>query len=440
MSLEASHPDRSFPRLHPRPASGWLNDPNGIHFADGRWRVFFQYNPTSARHGDITWGRMSSADLLRWEQEGVALTPQPGAGDEYGCWSGVAVIDDGVPTLVYSGVRDEWGHSEVMLARPDADGTGWAQSAHVAAPMPESRRVLAARDPFLFEFAGRRWGLVGASHAPGVGAILLYDASDLADWQERGVLVHSLHPEARVLRPANVWECPQFVRVGEDWVLIVSLWVAGRTADVVYLIGSLDLDEDSGLPRFAPRAAGLLDDGPSFYAPQAVLAGERDGGPRRVLVWGWAREVVADGVRGRTEEDADEVGWSGALTFPRELVVDGDAVRTVPARELEGLRGEPVEVGVLPDQAEVLLSGHGPAELRLAADGEEGQPIWRGELTGAAVRVLIDASVIEIFPDGATSITLRAYPAEGENYRVTAGPGVRVDAWSLRLPGPLDAP
>ena len=35
-------------RVHPR---GWINDPNGIHrTADGRWHVFFQYNPASARH------------------------------------------------------------------------------------------------------------------------------------------------------------------------------------------------------------------------------------------------------------------------------------------------------------------------------------------------------------------------------------------------------
>lgn len=410
-----------------------MNDPNGIHYADGRWQVFFQYNPHSTRHGDITWGHMSSSDLLRWEQHGVALAPQPGAADENGCWSGVAVIDEGTPRLVYSGVRDQWGHSDVMLARPADDGSGWVQSDHVAAPMPESRRVLAVRDPFLFEFAGRRWGLLGASHAPGIGAILLYDASDLNSWQERGVLVHSLQPVCKTLRPANVWECPQLVRVGDDWVLIVSLWVAGHTTDVVYLVGSLELDGESGLPRFTPRAGGLLDDGPSYYAPQAVPAGGADSGPERVLVWGWAQEAVADGVRGRTEEDNAAAGWSGLLTFPRELVVDGDAVYAVPARELVGLRGDPVSPGALPDQVELLLSGSGEAELRLGRDDEEGQLLWRGAV-GDGVRILIDASLIEIFPGGATSRTLRAYPADGENYHLIAGAGGKVEAWELRLP------
>ncbi|MBO9705839.1 MAG: glycoside hydrolase family 32 protein, partial [Arthrobacter sp.] len=46
----AEHPDPYFPRLHPRPAQGWLNDPNGVSHVNGRYHVFFQYNPESARH------------------------------------------------------------------------------------------------------------------------------------------------------------------------------------------------------------------------------------------------------------------------------------------------------------------------------------------------------------------------------------------------------
>ncbi|MBK7820722.1 MAG: glycoside hydrolase family 32 protein [Tessaracoccus sp.] len=438
----ASHPDRSFPLLHSRPAKGWLNDPNGIHHSDGSWHVFFQYNPDSARHGDITWGHMTSTDLLRWEQEGIALRPQPGAGDEHGCWSGIATIDDGVPTLVYSGVRDLWGHSDVMLARPSSDGEGWVQSDHVAAPMPENRRVLAVRDPFLFEFEGRRWGLLGASHAPGIGAILLYDASDLAHWEERGVFAHAMTPEGKRLRPANMWECPQLVRVGDDWVLLFSLWVGGHTDRVCYLIGSLALDEATGLPRFSPRAGGLLDDGVSFYAPQAVQDGGAADGADRVLLWGWAREVAPDGVRGRSEEEADEVGWSGILTFPRELAVDGDAVYAAPARELIALRGASLRdlatlggLSVsLPDQAELLLGGTGPVELLLGPEDEPGQLLYRAELAGGGVRILIDASLVEVFPEGATPTTLRAYPSDGETYRLIAGPEIVVEGWELRLP------
>ena len=41
--------DVTFPFLHRVPARGWINDPNGLSHIDGRYHVFFQYNPKSAR-------------------------------------------------------------------------------------------------------------------------------------------------------------------------------------------------------------------------------------------------------------------------------------------------------------------------------------------------------------------------------------------------------
>lgn len=433
MSQSPAHPDRSFPRLHPRPAKGWLNDPNGIHYADGRWQVFFQYNPASARHEWVHWGHVSSPDLLRWEQHPIALAPQTDSPDEYGCWTGVAVDDDGVVTLVYSGVRDGWGHSQVLLAPRGADG-GWRQEGHVAAPMPPGESFPVVRDPYVFELGGRRWGIQAASTETGEPAVLLYDASDLAAWEYRGTLLTADDPVAAAMPPVNAWECPQLVRLGEDWVLIGSAWRLGDPQDVVYLIGSLELDGATGLPRFTPRASGVLDDGPSLYAPQAVPAGGADGGPERVLVWGWARELVGDEVRARTEAERDAAGWSGTLTHPLELIADGDRVFTVPARELIALRGEAADPAELPDQAELILSGVGAAELRLAAPGEVGQLVWRRRLSGEQVRVLIDASLVEVFPEGRTAGTHRAYPTGEQSYRLVTEPGVHAQAWTLRLP------
>src|SRR5699024_11825526 len=62
--------DPHFPVLHRVHPRGWVNDPNGIvRTADGRWHVFFQYNPASARHEHIRCGHMSSPDLVTWREE-----------------------------------------------------------------------------------------------------------------------------------------------------------------------------------------------------------------------------------------------------------------------------------------------------------------------------------------------------------------------------------
>lgn len=45
-------PDPAFPALHIRPPRGWLN-------------------------GSVHWGHFSSADLLHWTEEPVALFPRP---------------------------------------------------------------------------------------------------------------------------------------------------------------------------------------------------------------------------------------------------------------------------------------------------------------------------------------------------------------------------
>ena len=448
-----THADRSFPRLHPRPRSGWLNDPNGILFANGRWHLFFQYNPDSARHERIHWGHMSSADLLRWEEHPIALAPQPDGPDALGCWSGVGVIDDGVPALVYSAVRADDGRSEVAVVRGAADATTWDEERTIAARRPEDDTVTMVRDPFVFTLGGHRWAIQGAARAD-AGALLLYDADDLGAWEERGVLLTADDDVAARLPACDGWECPQLVRVGDDWALLVSLWREGLPhLGVGYIVGSLEIDASTGLPAFTGRSTGILDGGSSFYAPQAV----QSSGDGRVLLWGWAQEVAPEGVRQRTVEETDAHGWSGVLTFPRELTVHGDAVELTPARELTALRTEAADAARLPDQAEVRLTGAGSASLRLSGSpgpsggngGSDGsgdsaapsasdatdQVVWSGELRpGDEVRILIDASLIEVHPSGRPSLTLRAYPGEGERYRVVHEPGVGVSAWRLAIP------
>ncbi len=393
-------PDRSFPAVHPRPATGWLNDPNGLAFVEGRWHVFFQFHPHSARHAAIHWGHLSSPDLLSWTEEPIALAPRPGAPDAFGCWSGVVTVDRGVPTAVYSGVLDADGASSVLLARGDADLRRWVQgTAVVAGPPPGVTHV---RDPFLLEVDGRRWALQGAGLADGRGAVLAWSCDDLEDWTYRGVVLAS----SAGLGPAAVWECPQLFRLGDRWVLVVSLIEElGRPepGPVVALLG--DLQVGDGL-TFVPDTVTAVDTGPACYAPQVLVR------PDRVLLWGWSWE------HGRSAEESDAAGWSGVLTLPRELTLDGDVLVSTPARELVGLRGAEV-AGDLPDAFEVVAPG--PLVLALG-----GRTVL--ELAGPA-RVLVDGSIVEAYPQGAPAQTLRAYPGAGDRWTLTA-PGATT--WGLR--------
>lgn len=417
--------DRSFPIAHPRPAHGWVNDPNGLLLHEGRWHLYFQHNPESAEHHRIVWGHLSSADLAHWREEPVALEPQDGGDDEFGCWSGVSTLDDdGHPAFVYSGVLDPEGRSTALVVHRDPETLGYTGARLPAARMPEDPEVIAMRDPFVFTFAGRRWVIQGAGLANGSGALLLFDATDLDSWSYEGRLLDAKDPALDGALHASIWECPQLVPAddGENWILLISRWIlrpdgGADLLDTVWAVGTLEERSAEGQPplAFVPNTSGRLDAGDSFYAPQALAL------PGRNLLWGWARES-------RPQEEADQAGWSGVLTWPREVSVRDGRVHTEPARECSQLRTGEVAVPSsrwteLPDATDIeAAASHMVVAL---AEGDRRRVVWEG----TADRVVIDASLLEVFPATGMPVTLRAYPADGERWTVFSDGDVR--AWEL---------
>lgn len=425
--------DRNFPALHGRPRSGWLNDPNGLAHVDGRYHVFFQYNPASPVHDAIGWGHASSADLLIWDQEPVALAPTPGGPDAYGCWTGVVTEVDGVPTAFYSGVADASTRSTVLAATSDRTLRSWSKSDRVVAGVPDDPDLTTLRDPFLLRAAGRLWAVQGAGFAGGTAGVVAYSCEDPLAWTYRGPVATSADPVCTDLAAARVWECPQLFPLGERWVLIVSPLRDGPDPGrlvphrVVALVGDLRPAGD-GL-RFEAAGGNPVDDGPDFYAPQVLLL------PGRVLMWGWSWE------RGRSPDQLTAAGWAGTLTFARELYLRNDTLCSRPDPALAGLRRERVRPdgsGALPAGLgafeAVSLDGSG-AQLLLVTGGGAGQVV--SNLRAAGTGVLVDGSIVETFtPDGAAH-TSRWYPDRGGRW-VVRGPGA-VEVRRLGVPLPPGA-
>ncbi|WP_020579101.1 glycoside hydrolase family 32 protein [Actinopolymorpha alba] len=398
--------DRIFPRLHGRPASGWLNDPNGVGRIDGTWHVFYQYNPDEPVHANVHWGHMTSPDLVRWTTRPVALAPRPGGIDAAGCWSGCLVDDHGTPTLVYTAVADRSG-AQVVLARGDRALERITPEATAVMGMPADPAITDVRDPYVFTVGERRFAVQGAGARGGVGEILLYACDDLTRWTELGSLLRADHPIVAEAAGAVIWECPNLVPLDDGWLLVVSpLRPEGegqlRAANVAWIHGDLITAGDS--LTFTPRHAGVLDAGPAFYAPQLVAV---DG---RVLCWGWSWELE------RTAEQVAAAGWQGVLTFPREVSWAGEAPRLAPARELAALRHAEVAAGApLPAAFEAVGSA-----LRLTLGGA---PCWPADLS--VTRVLVDGSLVEAFTDDAQSWTTRAYPEHGVEFAIHGATEIR---------------
>jgi fructan beta-fructosidase len=102
------------PVVHFTPQWGWLNDPNGLIYYEGKYHVFFQHNPVDPTWQNMHWGHAASSDLFNWEQMEDALLP-----DEMGTmFSGSAIAD----TRNVTGLkRNE--HDPLLLFYTAAGGT-----------------------------------------------------------------------------------------------------------------------------------------------------------------------------------------------------------------------------------------------------------------------------------------------------------------------------
>jgi beta-fructofuranosidase len=411
--------DPSFPTLHIRPSQGWMNDPNGLCRIDGRYHVFFQYNPMSPVHEAISWGHVSSPDLIHWQQHPVALAPRPGLIDGGGCWSGCVIDDAGVPTAVYTANPDHARNAVVAVARSDRSLIRWEQDVSPVVGISRASGMDEVRDPFIFVHEGHRYAIQGAGHPLEPARLLLYGCDDLKRWTELGALLTADDPIAAEVAAANIWECPNLMHIAGQWVLLLSLWrlvdSVHRLAGVRYLLGDL-VPQNQGWV-FKASSGGVVDDGPAFYAPQVLVE------PKRTLLWGWAWEL------GRSVQQIAEAGWAGVLTFPRELYVRSGVLGVRPATELTALRLGRLELQPSqPFQAHAFeLLASGPVALRLTADGVDALVSSAEGTPSEPARIFVDGSMVETFHKG-VSHTTRAYPSANSSWVVD---GARVTAYRL---------
>ncbi len=325
------------PQIHYSSPKNWINDPNGLVYADGRYHLFYQYNPFGDLWGHMSWGHAVSTDLVHWSTlPGTAILEE----DSIMIFSGSAVHDkdntsklskEGIGPLVaiYSGHQSNPQLQTQNLAYSLDNGQTWTK--YVNNPVLDINRSN-FRDPKVFWHESDRCWVMAVSLAD-VCQIAFYSSSDLKNWTKTGIF----GPEGVEGYPE--WECPELFQINTEdtseskGILTIDLGDAGKTGSASqYFIGNFD-----GKTFINENDQDLIlwtDFGKDFYAAQRFNSMPDD---RNVWIgwmnnWRYAREIPTS-------------PWRGAMSLPRTCTLSqtskGYRLRQKPIDEIYQLRNSP---------------------------------------------------------------------------------------------------
>ena len=327
-------------KYHIQGIVGLINDPNGFSQFNGKYHMFYQWNPLGTNHKNKTWAHSVSSDLLHWERMKTALRPDTWYSKD-GVYSGSAIVDDDKLYLFYTGnVKDSDGNREsyqCLAVSSDGENFERWEPSIVNQPDGYTRHI---RDPKIWKKDGKLYAVVGIQSEDLEGKAVLYSSENIKDWKFEGEIAGANHGKIKDF--GFMWECPDYFQLKDEktgeikGLLVFSPQGLEPEGDLYnnkyqtgYLFGKLDYKK----PEFEISSNFVeIDRGNDFYAPQSM---EDDKGRRLIVGWMGIPE----------EEDFPTIKneWLHCLTLPRELKVIDGKLYQVPIKEMESIRGEKIE-------------------------------------------------------------------------------------------------
>ena len=300
---------------------GWINDPNGFSEFNGKYNLFYQYNPYQGVWGPMHWGHQTTKDFIKWDLEDVALAPDKDY-ENVGCFSGTAIEEDGKLYLAYTAASD---YQNQALAY-SYDGITFNKLDKLLIDgkcLPEGYSNSDFRDPKIFK-RDNKFYIICGNKAPGSKHIIMFKADSIEGPYSYAGDIYSRNDVA------GIFECPDLIEIDGHDILIASpqgikddyFYNYQNSDSCVYLVGSLSTktnkfykDTNAELEEF--------DKGFSFYAPQTLKT--KDG-----------RNILVAWMRSWSEPNTTEyLGWCGSMTLPRELTLKDNHIYQAPVREIK---------------------------------------------------------------------------------------------------------
>ncbi|WP_167856026.1 glycoside hydrolase family 32 protein [Natronospirillum operosum] len=306
------------PELHFSPPRQWMNDPNGLHYQDGHYHLFYQFHPNSSEWGPMHWGHAVSRDLFNWVHYPVFLHPEKNLlplGATGGAFSGSACTGhDGRLRFYYTERLPAYDlHKDYREVQkrviPAADGITPDAITTVISERPDGVDC-DFRDPKVwYDDASEQYLMILGAALHGDPAVLLYTSRDGEHWHYRGPLY--VAPPQFKDQGARCIECPDLLPLNGRWVLYMGFVghqdpETGRHNLMYYQVGQFDPDQGF-LPEGPLRE---VDFGTDFYAMQSFLADDRRLAIAWLFNWAFQKPPGSD--------------YCGEMSLPRQLSLNAE--------------------------------------------------------------------------------------------------------------------
>ncbi len=389
------------PRYHPIAATGWVNEPHGLIFYNGKYHMFFQKNGNGPYWSSLHWGVLTSPDLVNWTEEPPVLRPDVlTAWDRRGIWSGGALLDDNNnPIIYYTGV--DGGKAGIGVATLDANKVTWTKS--LSNPVIATKPAVSSddfRDPFVWKEGAYWFMMVGGSYN-GKGTAWLYRSSDMYNWTYLRPLMTNATGDV-----GSFWEMPVMLKMNGKHVFIAGKTPDATRARTFYWVGEFVNDNfiaDHTTPIDVDLILGALSPTISF-----------DNQNRFVGI-----AIIPDTWNAFLDDASEHksMGWANSFTLPKVWTLNNGKIHRKPLPELASLRNQEKlvnknSVTFSPGQTGILDNVHGRRlEIQLTIDPEDADRVGvvlgkgsNGELTRiyfdyALNRVVVDRSNSSLNPN-----------------------------------------
>ena len=196
------------PSIHFTASTGWINDPNGLVYADGAYHLYYQYNPCNTSWQNMSWGHAVSSDLLHWEEKEMEIVP-----DEHGMmFSGCGLKNE-------QGLLDLPKEALLFFYTAAGDNKPWGKERHftqrIAYSLEQGQNLTKLSEPYLEEISEENRDPKIFWHEESKAYIMvlwlegndfaIFRSVDLKDWQMSDRLTLK-----------DAWECPDLMKLYDE--------------------------------------------------------------------------------------------------------------------------------------------------------------------------------------------------------------------------------